>query len=244
MRKEYIYILIVYLVMQLSGIIAGPLVYKAGVAFGVEAQRMKALVPGVWIVISFSAALLIILFILRKTRHNRLERMEPLSVSLSVFWAVSGVFLAFAAQIVAVGVESLIGIKPGSENTKTIIKVIEMVPATMIAVGLIGPILEEIVFRKILFGSLYEKFSFSVSALISSLVFSLAHMDFEHVILYTAMGFTFSFLYVKTKRLIVPIFAHVSMNSLVVLMQYVLKDDIERMMRESGQLPSFINLLF
>ncbi|MFE7704187.1 type II CAAX prenyl endopeptidase Rce1 family protein, partial [Bacillus subtilis] len=34
-----------------------------------------------------------------------------------------------------------------------------------------------------------------------------------------AMGFTFAFLYARTKRIWVPIFAHLMMNTFVVIMQ-------------------------
>ncbi|MGM7637304.1 lysostaphin resistance A-like protein [Bacillus sp. Hm123] len=243
MKKEYGYILIVYVIMQLSSFIGAPLVYKTGLALGVQPEQMKVLVPGIWILISFTSALLIILLILRKSPQNRLRGMEPLSAKTSMLWAIGGVLLAFSSQVIAINIETMIGIKPGSDNTESIINFIEAVPATMIAVGLFGPILEEIVFRKVVFGSLYEKFSFGVSALISSFIFSIVHMDFEHILLYTAMGFTFAYLYVKTKRLIVPIFAHAAMNSMVVMAQYFLKDDIERMMKEAEQLQSFITWL-
>ena len=54
------------------------------------------------------------------------------------------------------------------------------------------------------------------------------------------MGFTFAFLYVKTNRIIVPIFAHVAMNTLVVVVQSVFKEDIERLIREAEKIQSFI----
>ncbi|GAA3317464.1 hypothetical protein GCM10020331_016320 [Ectobacillus funiculus] len=46
------------------------------------------------------------------------------------------------------------------------------------------------------------------------------------------MGIVFAFLYVRTQRIIVPITAHVMMNTFVVLVNLVFKDDIERMMQK------------
>ncbi len=51
-------------------------------------------------------------------------------------------------------------------------------------------------------------------------------MELAHLLLYSAMGFTFAFLYVKTKRILVPIFAHVSMNTAVALVQ-IYQQEIE-----------------
>jgi uncharacterized protein len=100
------------------------------------------------------------------------------------------------------------------------------------------------VFRKIIFGVLYEKMNFFFAALVSSIIFALAHFEPEHVILYSAMGFTFAFLYVKTKRILVPIFAHVAMNTSVVLIQSIYKDEIQKIMKEAEQIQGFIGGLF
>ncbi len=48
------------------------------------------------------------------------------------------------------------------------------------------------------------------------------HLDFLHILVYTAMGFVFAFLYVQTKRIIVPIIVHAGMNTLVVVAQLTL----------------------
>ncbi|KKB33796.1 CPBP family intramembrane glutamic endopeptidase [Bacillus thermotolerans] len=240
MKKEYGYILIVYILMQLSALAAFPLLLPLGQAMGIDRPTIIRFLPGYWNVFSFSVALIIIWILLRKANERELERMgQPLSPLLSAIWAVAGVFLAMFAQNIAVMIETMLGIEMGSENTETIMSVVEIVPAMMIVVAIIGPILEEIVFRKVIFGSLYRKYSFWVSALISSAIFSIVHLEPEHFLIYASMGFTFAFLYVKTKRLIVPIFAHVAMNSLVILIQYFYADDIERIRREAEQIQSF-----
>jgi len=228
-KKEYGWILITYILMQLSGIIGGPLLYKAGIA--------EELIPGYWTVISFTLATLIILIIIwRSTYRNAIERQAPVSAVSAVIWSILGVFMAFSAQILAVTIETQIGVPQGSENTQQIIELVQGLPLVILAVAIFGPILEEIIFRKIIFGSLYSRMPFFFAALISSLIFSVAHAELEHTILYAAMGFTFAFLYVKTKRIIVPIVAHVSMNTLVVLMQYVLADELEEIMRKAEQM--------
>ena len=106
-----------------------------------------------------------------------------------------------------------------SENTEEIVGLIKTAPLVMLVTSIIAPILEEIVFRKILFGSIYRRTNFIIAALISTLIFAFAHGEPEHLILYSSMGFTFAYLYVKTNRILVPIFAHVSMNTIVVILQ-------------------------
>jgi membrane protease YdiL (CAAX protease family) len=172
-----------------------------------------------WLVLSFTAALIITLFLLRKEMNGSMRNEQALPLSSSAAWAIGGIFLALTAQSVAGSIEYIIGIEVGSENTEQIINLIETAPIIIVISSIIGPILEEIVFRKVIFGSLYKRLNFFLSGLISSLIFAFAHGEPEHLLLYSAMGFTFAYLYVKTKRILVPIFAHVSMNSIVVILQ-------------------------
>jgi membrane protease YdiL (CAAX protease family) len=65
-------------------------------------------------------------------------------------------------------------------------------------------------------------------------------MEPQHVLIYAAMGFTFAFLYIKTKHILVPIFAHVAMNTLVVLIQSAYKDEIDRLIRDAQTIQNFI----
>lgn len=222
MEKKYLYILITYIAMQLSTFIGVPLLMFAGVLlFHVDTATMKVFATGMWVVFSFVVGLIIVLLILKKAEpQTRVEKVDPMSVKGSILWAISGIFLAFVAQMIAVLIETAIGIKPGSENTENIMNLIKLFPLVVLASSIIGPILEEIVFRKVIFGLLYNRFPFWVAALLSSLIFSLAHFDPMHIILYTAMGFTFAFLYVRTKRIIVPIISHMMMNTIVTLVQF------------------------
>ena len=68
----------------------------------------------------------------------------------------------------------------------------DAVPWLVIVIALIGPILEEIIFRKIIFGVVYEKRIFHWRTCQFS-GFAAVHNDFPHILLYTAMGFTFAF---------------------------------------------------
>jgi len=233
LKRSYWYVIITYIAMQLSAFIGVPLLRALGVGQGAETRfEATGIASGYWAVISFLSAFIIILWLLRGDRDEREMRRLPLASSW--MWAIAGVFLALAAQSIAANIEwRLLGIEPGSENTKQIIDIIRLTPLLVIVTSVIGPILEELIFRKIIFGSLYEKYSFWPAALVSSLLFAVVHMELEHLLLYTAMGLTFAFLYAKTGRIFVPIFAHVAMNTFVVAMQTLLADEIEKMMRQS-----------
>ncbi|MCF6139540.1 CPBP family intramembrane glutamic endopeptidase [Pseudalkalibacillus berkeleyi] len=225
MNKRYGWILIVYITTLLSGFIGLPILLE------LDIPRDK--IPGLWNVISFSIGFLIILLILLPEFRNPLNRDERASWSRTAGWAFIGIPMVFVAQIIAATIEmQLLGIKPGSENTEMIVELTMSVPLLILVVSVIGPILEEIVFRKIIFGTLYKRTHFIIAALVSSLIFALVHRDFSHILVYTAIGFTLSFLYVKTKRLIVPIIAHVAVNTTVMLFQVVYRDEIQDLQKQ------------
>ncbi|MCL6587160.1 MAG: CPBP family intramembrane metalloprotease [Anoxybacillus sp.] len=231
MKRQYWYIIIAYIIMQLSGILGVPLLRLFDI--GGQSSTATEAASGYWAVISFTLTLFLVLFWLRdeiKQRHMR--NHAPLFIAW--MWAIGGFFLALIAQGIAANIEwRIFGVEMGSENTKRIVDIIRLTPALVIVTSVIGPILEEIIFRKIIFGTLYQKYNFFIAATISSVLFAAVHMELEHLLLYSAMGVTFAFLYAKTNRIFVPIFAHVTMNTFVVAMQTIFADHIEQIMRHA-----------
>ncbi|MGS2779870.1 CPBP family intramembrane glutamic endopeptidase [Robertmurraya sp. GLU-23] len=244
MKREYWFILIAYIAMQLSSFIGVPITSLVLEMIGFETNHSQGFAGVTWLVISFTITLVIVLQLLRNEMVNANAVRNGASLGRSILWAIIGVFLALFAQAFAANIERLIGIEVGSDNTQQILRIIESFPIMIVVSSVIGPILEEIVFRKIIFGAFYKRFNFFISALLSSVIFSFAHMEPEHTLLYSAMGFTFAYLYVKTNRILVPIVAHVSMNTFVVLVQSVYREDIEKLIKQAEQMQSFIGGFF
>jgi uncharacterized protein len=244
LKREYWIILIAYIAMQLSSFIGVPITSLIMEMIGFNTNHSQGFAGVTWLVISFSITLVVVLLLLRKEMVNANEVRNGASLGRSILWSITGVFLALFAQAFAANIERLIGIEVGSDNTQQILRIIETFPIMIVVSSVIGPILEEIVFRKIIFGAFYKRFNFFLSALLSSVIFSFAHMEPEHTLLYSAMGFTFAYLYVKTNRILVPIVAHVSMNTFVVLVQSVYREDLEKLIKQAEQMQSFIGGFF
>lgn len=238
MNKRYWFVILTYILMQLSSIfIAVPLLQ----AFQVPVEEML----GLWSVITFSITFVIIVLLLIPDIKNRHSTPNRSTRSEAALWTIVGIFMAFAAQYIAATIEFMIfGIEPGSANTEIIVESAKLVPSFIIVIAIIGPILEEIVFRMIIFGALYQKFNFWIAATISALIFAFVHADFTHTLIYAAVGFVFAFLYVKTKRILVPILAHVSINSFVVLVQIIFYDEIQELLKILEQSQQFIGGFF
>ena len=129
-----------------------------------------------------------------------------------------------------------LGVKPGSENTAQFIEIAQEVPLAILSIVLFAPILEELIFRRIIFGSLLPKTNFFVAASVSAIVFAIIHFDFTHILLYAVSGFIFAFIYHKTKRIMASIISHMLLNGFVVLVQFY-GDDIQKFFKTFSQMP-------
>lgn len=223
LKKEYWFIVITFIVMQLSGIVGIPVIVSLLTAFGFEVIEATQDAVAYWTLFSFIMGLIIVLWILR-TEYKPVRSEKDISTEQSVAWGFFGLFLALGAQMIGIYIEAWLGIEPGSKNTRIIMNMIEEYPFIIMASSIAGPILEEIVFRKVIFGSLYQRTNFWIAGLASSLLFALFHFEFTHIILYTFSGLTFAFLYVKTKRIWVPIMTHVLFNTFVVVIQIIARN--------------------
>ncbi len=215
--------------MQLSSYILLPIIYFF------EVDRTMLAVS--WSVFSFTAALLVTMYLLRDEVKSVWFARDK-KIGSILLWSLVGIFLVYFAQIIAILIETfLLGIKPGSQNTLDLMNVARAAPIFIIIISVLGPILEEVVFRKIIFGSIYKRTNFFIAAIASALVFAAVHMDFSHLLTYTLIGIVFAFLYVHTKRIIVPIIAHMAINTYAVIGQLSMDpEEIEKMLDQLEQL--------
>ncbi|QGH33140.1 CPBP family intramembrane metalloprotease [Gracilibacillus salitolerans] len=228
MPRKYIYLIITYVAMQLSSILALPFLPY------IEDRDTFSVA---WSVMSFAVALVISLIVLRDEMQDFFQAREK-KVWTIILWSFLGFILVMISQYVAIAIETFVfGIQPGSENTMDLMNVARQAPIFIVIISVFGPILEELVFRKAIFGSLYKRMNFFLAALLSGVIFAAVHMDFEHILTYTAVGMVFSFLYVETKRIIVPIIAHMSINTFAVIAQLsVDPEELERQLEQMEQL--------
>lgn len=214
-----LYVIAIYVIMQLSGFllqfqaIFNPLAQLSGLT----GEAASNWVVGMWSTLTFAFACALTLGLTTADssfwQNFRDEEKAPIGQTIS--WGIAGFFLVMIAQYIAIYIETLLGINPGSDNTGRIIEISQVAPFMIVATVLLGPILEEILFRRVIFGSFLPSMKFFGAALISSIVFAAIHMDFTHMLIYMACGFTFAFIYYKTKRLLASIITHVLMNGFV-----------------------------
>lgn len=222
-QKTAFYILLTYIfVFQLSAFILfipGLREYIIGLIDAPAAQKGSILAA--WWTTIFGILSLIICLILVKRNKQFLNifKGEKASTAQAIGWGIIGFFLVLLGQSIGAYIEMAIGIDTVSENTASLTNIAKLAPIMIFVIAIIGPILEELVFRRVIFGSLIQVQGFWVSTIVSAIIFAAIHFDFTHIILYTICGVIFAFLYYKTKRLLTSIIAHILLNSFVITMQ-------------------------
>ena len=146
--------------------------------------------------ITYLLGALILLFLYFKQKEPlTIEADVPkASVPEIILLGLGGILIAILLQGVAVRIETfLFGQSAPSENTQNIIQMILKAPAFILATTIGGPIMEELVFRRSILGLISHYSNFWVGAVISSLLFAVAHAD-GHLLVYFFLGFFFSLL--------------------------------------------------
>jgi len=138
---------------------------------------------------------------------------------MTVLWGVLGFFMAMAGQMIAGIIEMALGIMPGSENTTLLSDIAKLSPIIIFSIVIFAPLLEEIVFRRVIFGGIYAKSNFWIAAILSGVIFAVVHGELEHTLVYMAPGMVFAFIYYHTKRIWAPMIAHLLMNGFVMIVQ-------------------------
>lgn len=83
---------------------------------------------------------------------------------------------------------------------------------TFLSTVIVGPIIEEIIFRYLIFDLIKEKRSTFDSALITSIIFALVHFDIKKMIFAFAIGLILNKIYIKTNNIVYPIMGHIIIN--------------------------------
>lgn len=132
--------------------------------------------------------------------------------------------IVFIIDIIVMGISQIpLGIiNPDyvSSNESNILEALKILPpiVSLILLGILGPITEEIVFRGILVGKLKEKIPTSICVIVSSILFMLIHihtLKLEEFLFYLSIFFTgiiYSVTFAKSKNITIPIVLHILNN--------------------------------
>jgi uncharacterized protein len=130
------------------------------------------------------------------------------------FWPI--VLGTVGALIVSVTVTQL-GIEPeGVKQAMDVARTPALFMASLAVMAVLAPLVEEAVFRGLLYGWLAGRWGTTVAWLVSSVLFAAAHVEPAHAILVLPLGLWFGWLRRRTDSLWPSLVAHIVNNGLAV----------------------------
>lgn len=168
-------------------------------------------------IVSFIVALGLILFKIRKEIGEMKE--VKTSVRTAIIYGISGFCAALLIQNITIPIITyLTGGLTSTENEQLLTEMTRIHWVFIVVPSLIGPILEEIVFRYAILGSLVKKIKPIYAMMISSLIFAIAHFNLINLTVHFLVGMVFAYIYLRSKNILAPIIAHLIMNSFVMVL--------------------------
>ncbi len=168
------------------------------------------------------------IYVLRKDFKEDWNKLKT-NVKKSISYIVIGIIACYVLTAVASTIYELFGITGTSDNQEIINDALTgngKIPM-IISVILFAPFVEEILFRKLLFGTIEDKFKLKpiVAIIASTLVFSLIHVssgdNLIYIFQYIPLAFVITYSYYKSDRnIFVPIGIHFLNNLVSVLVVY------------------------
>ncbi len=129
-------------------------------------------------------------------------------------WLVFGPLAALAVSVAA----SQTGLEPkGMKDALDFSREPAHFVISLLVVAGLAPLVEELIFRGLLYGWLEARWGATVAFIVSSIAFALAHYEPAHIILVLPLGLLFGWLRKQSDSLLPSLVAHVANNALAVI---------------------------
>lgn len=136
--------------------------------------------------------------------------LRPANWKYPVFGALGTLFLSVAV--------SQIGIEPqGMKQVIDVVREPHELILSLLLLSFLAPIVEELVFRGLLYGWIAGRWNGTPALIVSSLAFAAAHWEPAHIILVLPLGFLFGWLRRRTDSLLPSLFSHIMNNGFALL---------------------------
>lgn len=218
--KEYLKILfypLLLIVVEFSLIFIFTLIFNLNTNFEVGTniyqQNLNLFLSNYKLLVAFLSFIILIPFLIKKVEPNK----EKLSKNIIIFYILMGIVISLTYNLL------LCGLNKVNYFTNLYDNVNRNIMVSLIATGILGPILEELIFRGIVYKKLKKINTSSLAIIITGLIFGLFHGNLIQFI----YAFLFNFILVKSyereNNILIPIIIHVSANSInVVLISFII----------------------
>lgn len=161
-------------------------------------------------VITFVPVILFYYFDKKKGRVAKDSNAKPLDFLMA---ALGGAGIAIVLNVI-IGISGLVGLDTSFMEVSEAISSPPF-PVILLCAGVIAPIIEELIFRGLVFNRIKYNYNAVAAIIISAVVFGIYHGNLTQGVYATLLGICLAYVYNKTENLLVPICIHISANVIV-----------------------------
>ncbi len=159
-----------------------------------------------WLIVIITLIIFLPIFYFKYKRYN-----HNFKINKNMFYLiVPSISISLLLNVVIININNLLNINNSLND-------VNMFLVLIFSSGIVGPILEEFLFRGIVFNKLKEFNSLDKSIILCTIIFALFHNSLSQMIYAFIMGCIFIKLYDKTNNLLYSIIFHVISNSIIVV---------------------------
>ena len=154
----------------------------------------------------------ILLFLMKKLEHEKLEK-DSLNITTFLLYFCISFTLMIIGNMIGLAVTALIGTAIQSDIANPIQNLINSsdIMLNLIIISIIGPIFEELIFRKLLVDRTI-KYGAKISIILSATLFGLMHGNLNQFFYAFLIGGFFAYVYIKTGSIKYSIILHIITN--------------------------------
>ncbi|MEE8046683.1 MAG: CPBP family intramembrane glutamic endopeptidase [Dehalococcoidia bacterium] len=196
---------------QLATDIGGGTADLAGVPVGIISATAMS---GAFAATGFSFSTVLFRAPLSSLGFVKTKGLKPYLFAVGIWLVGLSVLVLWVQVLVWLDIDLLL---PPDTAQRAIDEAGGSIVVTIVLVGILGPIAEEIFFRGFVLPGLVKRFGVGRSLLLSSLVFGLFHIDPGAIVPTFALGLALGWVYLKTGSIWPAMFAHGLHNTVAVL---------------------------
>lgn len=148
-------------------------------------------------------------------KHQVYKKKNIFNLKNIIITILLGTSLAIILNIIIFRVNIILNITDRYNNLNN-----ERLLISILSSGILGPIIEELIFRGIIYNRLKEITSIKASMIISTIIFALFHFELSQIFYAFLMGYLFVIIYEFYGNLKASIIAHMSANIVITLFIY------------------------
>lgn len=158
------------------------------------------------------------IFLFRPERGSERIRLRDTG-GMGLLCTAAGAVITSVAIGLAIKLAAIWGAFPVFDNVEIILKDGNLL-LSVLSIVICAPLMEELVFRGLVFKSFRSVSGFWFSAILSSAVWAVIHLNLVQGIRAVGVGLFLAFVYETYQKLWVPVFAHMSINAIATASDY------------------------